>query len=168
MTSSSDSCGLYTSTVQSGPSLLMLYSRPTLAFKPPICLLLILYFSICSLTTASRSWLFFFASCFLFLPLTPSGFFNGMLTVSEPRALNCYTFFRPSPLTLSVSRNLILTHLSLSGSPDSLLCNLIAPAPGLAFSFVMPRTLAAASSSLSGRAYLSLKFLSPLSLSLFA
>ena len=82
VTSSSDSCGLYTSTVQSGPSLLMLYSRPTLAFKPPICLLLILYFSICSLTTASCSWLFFFASCFLFLPLTPSGFFNGMLTVS--------------------------------------------------------------------------------------
>ena len=59
--------------------------------------------------------------------LTPSGFFNGMLAVSEPGALNYYIFFRPIPLTLSVSRNLILTHLPLSGSLDYVLCNLIAP-----------------------------------------
>ena len=64
--------------------------------------------------------MFCYASCFLF-PLTPSGFFNGMLGVFDPGALNCYTFFRPIPLTLSVSRNLILTHLPFSGSLDSLL-----------------------------------------------
>ena len=48
--------------------------------------------------------MFFYASCFLFLPLTPSEFFNGMLAVSEPGALDCYTFFRPILSTLSVSR----------------------------------------------------------------
>ena len=36
---------------------------------------------------------------------TPSGLFNGMLGVSEPGALNCYTFFRLIPLTLFLSRN---------------------------------------------------------------
>ena len=41
--SSSTSSGLYTSTVQSGPLLLMLHSRSTLAFKPPVLLLPILY-----------------------------------------------------------------------------------------------------------------------------
>ena len=72
--------------------------------------------------------------------LTPSGFLNGILVVSESGTLNCFTFFRPILLTLSVSRNLILTHLSLSGSLDSLLCDLIAPTPGLAFTLMMPRT----------------------------
>ena len=76
-----------------------------------------------------------------------------MLKVFESEALNHFTFFRPISLTLSVSRNLILTHLALSGFLDSLLCNLIAPTPGLAFSLVMPRTLAAASSFSSGNAY---------------
>ena len=42
----------------------------------------------------------------LLLPLsTPSGLFNVMLGVSEPGALNCYTFFRLIPLTSFVSRN---------------------------------------------------------------
>ena len=36
-------------------------------------------FSLCTLTTASCSWLFFYGSCFLF-PLTPSEFFNYCLT----------------------------------------------------------------------------------------
>ena len=70
-----------------------------------------------------------------------------MLEVFEPRAPNYFTFFRPIPLTLSVSRNPILTHI------------LIAPTPGLAFSLVMPRTPAAASLLSSGRVYLSLNFL---------
>ena len=43
VTSSSDSCSLYISTVQSAPSLLMQHSRPTLACKPPIPLLPTLY-----------------------------------------------------------------------------------------------------------------------------
>ena len=68
---------------------------------------------------------------------TPSGFFSGMLAFFEPVALNCFTFFRPIPLTLSVSGNPILTHLPLFAFLDSLLCVLIAPTPGLAFSLVM-------------------------------
>ena len=67
-------------------------------------------------------------------------------------------------MTLYVSRNSILTHLPLSGFLDSLLCVLIAPTPGVAFSLVMPRTLATASSFSSGRVYISLNFLPPLSL----
>ena len=47
----------------------------------------------------------------------------------------------------------------LSESLDSLLCNLIAHTPDLAFSLLMARTLAAASSFSSGRAFLSLNFL---------
>ena len=51
------------------------------------------------------------------------GFFNGMLAVSEPGALNCYTLSCLIPLNLFVSKNLTLTHLPLSGSLGSLLCN---------------------------------------------
>ena len=90
-------------------------------------------------------------------PLTLSGFFNGMLEVFEPGALNYFTFFRPILSTLSAFRNSILT--PLSGFLDSLLCPLIAPTSGLAFSPPIPRTLAAALSFSSGRAYLFLNFL---------
>ena len=99
-------------------------------------------------------------------PLTLSGFFNGMLEVFEPGALNYFTFSRPTLSTLSASRNPILTHLPLSGFLDSLLCALIAPTPGLAFSLLMTRTLAAALSFSSGRAYSFLNFLPPLFLRL--
>ena len=92
-------------------------------------------------------------------PLTLSGFFNGMLEVFEPEALNYSTFFRPILLTLSAFKNPILTPLPLSGFLDSLLCVLIVPTPGLAFSLLIPRTLAAALSFSSGRAYLSLNVL---------
>ena len=85
-----------------------------------------------------------------------------MLEVFEPEALNYFTFSRPILLTFSVSRNPILTHPPLSGFLDSLLCALIAPTPGLAFSLLMPHTLAATSSFLSGSTYLFLNFL-PLS-----
>ena len=61
------------------------------------------------------------------LPLTPSGFVNGMVEVSEPGALNRYTLFCQIPLTLFVSRNLTLNYLILSRSRDSLFCDLIAP-----------------------------------------
>ena len=60
------------------------------------------------------------------------------------------TFFHLIPLTLSVSRNLTLIHLPLSGSLDSLLCNLIAPTRGLAFSFLMPRMLVTSAYSSGG------------------
>ena len=99
-------------------------------------------------------------------PLTPSRFFNRLLAVSEPGALNCYTFFCLIASTLFVSRNLTLTHRFLYGFLDSLLCDLIAPTPGLAFSLQMPRTLTVASLFLSGKAHLSLNFLPPLFLRL--
>ena len=74
----------------------------------------------------------------LLSPVTLLGFFNGMLEVFEPGALNYFTFSRPIQSTLSASRNPILTHLPLSGFLDFLLCDLIAPTPGLAFSLLMP------------------------------
>ena len=100
------------------------------------------------------------------LPLTLSGFFNGMLEVFEQGALNYFTFSCPILSTLSVSRNPILTPLPLSGFLDSLLCALIAPTPGLAFSLLVTHTLAAALSFSSGRAYPFLNFLHPLFLRL--
>ena len=48
-------------------------------------------------------------------PPTLSGFSNGMLEVFKPGALKYFTFFHPILLTLSTSRNAILTHLPLSG-----------------------------------------------------
>ena len=92
--------------------------------------------------------------------LTLSEFFNGMMEVFKPEVLKCYNFFPPTPLTLSVSRNPILTHLPLSKFLDSPLCFLIAHFPNLAFSFLMPHMLATASSFLSGRDYPFLNFLS--------
>ena len=98
-------------------------------------------------------------------PLTLSEFFNGMLEVFEPGALNYFTFFRPILSALSAFRNPI-TPFPLSGFLGSLLCALIAPTPGLAFSPPIPRTLAAALSFSSGGAYLFLNFLPPLFLRL--
>ena len=86
--------------------------------------------------------------------LTLSGFFNGMREVFEPGALNYFTFFCPILSILSAFRNPILTPYPLSRFLDSLLCVLIAPTPGLAFSLVIPCMLVAALSFLSGRVYL--------------
>ena len=55
------------------------------------------------------------------------------LGVSEPGALNYYTLFRLIPLISFISRNLTLIYLPLSGSLNSLLCNLLAPTPDLVF-----------------------------------
>ena len=120
------------------PSLLMQHSHPTLAFNPLILFPPTLYLR--PLHPHHRS-IFLAVSLCLLLPLpslSPSGFFNGMLGVSEPGALNCYTFFNLIPLTSFVSRNLTLIHLSLSGSLNSLLCDLIAATPGLIFFLLMP------------------------------
>ena len=153
MTPSLDSSDRYTSTVQSGPpstdAALTRHPRlqtsyPPSAPSPP------------SLAPGRPSMPPAFSP-----PLTLSGFFNGMLEVSVPGALNYFTFSRPIQSTISASRNPILTHLPLSGFLDSLLCVLIAPTPGLAFSLLMPRTPAAASFS-SARAYPFLNFLPPL------
>ena len=69
-------------------------------------------FSLCTLTTASCSWLFFYTSCFLF-SATPLRFFNGMLTASEPGAMNYYNLCCLIMLNLFVSRNLTIIYLLL-------------------------------------------------------
>ena len=141
--------------------LLMLHSHPTRVFKPLIPHRPILY--LLPLPLHHRPLLLAVLLCLLPpLPLTLSGFFNGMLEVFEPWALNYFTFFRPILSTLSAFRNPVLTPLPLSGFLDSLLCVLIAPTPGLAFSLVMTRTLVAVLSFSSGRAYRSLNSLFPL------
>ena len=141
--------------------LLMQHSCPTFAFKPltllsPTSYLLPLY-----------PHPFMFRAVFLYLrlplpPLTYSGFYNEMLEIFEPRVLSYYTLSRAILLTLSASRNLTLIHLPLSVFLDSLLCDLIALTPDLAFFLPMNHMLAPASSFSSGRAYLSLNFLPPL------
>ena len=159
---SSDSSDTYTSTVESDPPLLMLHSCPTLVSKPLIPHLPILY--LLSLPSHHRPLLLAILLHLLppLLPLTLSGFFNGMLEVFEPGALNYFTFFHPILSTLSAFRNPILTHLPLSGFLGALLCVLIAPTPGLAFSLLMPRMPVAALSFSSDRAYPFLNFLPPL------
>ena len=159
---SSDSSGTYTSTVESGPPLLMLHSCPTLVSKLLIPHLPILY--LLPLPSHHRPLLLAILLHLLppLLPLTLSGFFNGILEVFEPGALNYFTFFHPILSTLSAFRNPILTPLPLSGFLDSLFCVLIALTPGLAFSLLMPRMPVAALSFSSDRAYPFLNFLPPL------
>ena len=157
MTLSSDSSDTYTSTAQSS------HPPANTALPPHPCLQTSYPSSAHSVSSPSAPspppllLLSFYTFCLLLLTL--SGFSNGMPEVFEPEALNYFTFFRPTLLTLFVSRNPILTPLPLSGFLDSLLCVLIAPTPGLAFSLLMSRRLAAVSSFSSGRAYLSLNFL---------
>ena len=108
MTSSLDSSIWYSSTAQSGPSgplLLIHHPHPILTFKPFIFFPLTLY--LLPLHPYLRLMILAVSLyLLLLLPLsTPSGIFNGMLGVSEPGALNCYTFFCLIPLTIFVSRN---------------------------------------------------------------
>ena len=158
MTLSSDS-----SDVQSSPSSVNAALPPhahlhtSYPHVRPFCI-----FSFRPLTTVPCLWLSFYVSCLLSAPDSLSGFSNGILEVFEPEALNYFTFFRRILLILSVSRNPFLTHLPFYGSLDSLVCVLIAPTPGLAFSLLMPSTLATVSSFKSVRAYLSVNFLHPL------
>ena len=114
VTPSSDSSDMYTSTVQSSPAsanaalsphsrLLTYYPRYAHSISSPSAPLhrpLLLAFLLCHLPP---------------FPLTLSRFFNGMLEVFEPGALNYSTFFRPILSTLSAFRNPILTPLPLSG-----------------------------------------------------
>ena len=131
----------------------MLHSCPTLVSKLLIPHLPILY--LLPLPSHHRPLLLAILLHLLppLLPLTISGFFNGMLEVFEPGALNYFTFFHPILSTLSAFRNPILTHLPLSGFLDSLFCVLIAPTPGLAFSLLMPCMPVAALSFSSDRVY---------------
>ena len=113
-------------------------SHTILAFKPPIpfsptLYLLPLHPHHCLMLLTVSLHLLASSS-----PFTPSRLFNGMLGVSEQGALNCYTLFRLIPLTLFASRNLTVIFLPLSGSLDSLLCDLIAPTPGLESFLLIP------------------------------
>ena len=157
---------MYTSTVQSGHfsanAALLPYTRLQVSYFPSAH-----FISSPSAPLPPFLLLAVLLHLLLPVPLTLLGFFNGMLEVFEPGALNYFTFFRAILSTLSVSRNPILTHFPLSGLLDSLLCVLIAPTPGLVFSVLMPRTLAAASSFSSGMAYPFVNFLHPLFLRLF-
>ena len=167
VTPSSDSSDTYISTIQSAPPpLLMLHFRVTPVSKPPIPHLPILYLLPLLLHHRPLLQAIFLRLLPPLLPLTLSGFFNGMLEVFEPGALNYFIFYRPIQSILSASRNPILTHLSLSEFLDFLLCVLIAPTPGLAFSLLIPCTPVAAASFSSSRAYPFLNFLPPLSLRL--
>ena len=162
VTSSSNFFSWYTSPAQSGlsgPLLLMQHSHSTLVFKPLILFPQTSY--LLPLHPHHRLMLLAVSltSCFFFPSLIPSGFFNGMLAISKPGSLNCYTLFRLIPLILFVSRNLTLIYLPLSGSLDSLLCDLIAATPILIFFPLISHTLAAVLSFSSGRAYPSLSFL---------
>ena len=164
VTSSSDFFSWYTFTAQSGPSgflLLMQHSHPAIAFKhlilfPPTSYLFPLQ--------PHHRLMLLAVSLYLLLPpppLTPSGFFNGMLGASKSESLNCYTLFRLDPLTVFVSRDVTLIHLPLSGSLDSLLCDPMASTPDLIFFPLMSQTLATATSFSSGRAYFFLSFPPP-------
>ena len=97
------SSGTYTSTVESGPfsanAALLPHPRLRTSYPPSY------------ISFHHRPLLL----AILLLPLTLSGFFNGMLEVFEPGALNYFTFFHPILSTLSAFRNPILTHLPLSG-----------------------------------------------------
>ena len=93
----------------------MLHSCSTLVFNPLIPYLPIQYFL--PLLPHHCPLLLAVLLCLLppFAPLTLLRFFNGMLEVFKPGALNHFTFFYPILSTLSVSRNPILTPLPLSG-----------------------------------------------------
>ena len=159
---SSDSSDTYTSTVESGPpsanAALLPHPRLQISYPPSAHLTS----PSPALPPPSLAPGYTSAPPASSPPLTPSGFFNGMLEVFEPGALNYFTFFHPILSTLSAFRNPILTHLLLSGFLDSLFCVLIAPTPGLAFSLLMPRMPVAALSFSSDRAYPFLNFLPPL------
>ena len=169
MSSSSDSSNLYTSLfnlVHLAPSAnATLPPHPHLQTSyPPFCPFCISF--PCTHLLQPLMFLAVFLYLLPHLPLTPSGFFNAMLEVSKPSALKDYTLSHLILLAPSVSKNPTLTHLPLSGSLDTLLCDLIALTPGLAFFLLMTCRLAASSSFLPGRAYPSLNFLLPLSLCL--
>ena len=166
LTPSSDSSDMYTSTVQSSPASANAALLPHFRLQTSYPSSAHYISSPSAPSPPSLAPDFFSAPPTPTSPLTLSGFFNGMLEVFEPGALNYSTFFRPILSTLSSFRNPILAPLLHSGCLDSLLCVLIAPTPGLAFSLLMPRTLAAALPFSSGRAYLSLNFLPPLFLHL--
>ena len=148
---------MYTSTVQSGHPLLILHSRLQ-TFYPPSA------HSISSSSAPSPPCIAPGSPC-----TPPASSPPDSLRVLQwnagglrARSTELLHFLSSHPVDLTACRNPILTHLPLSGFLDFLLCVLIAPTPGLAFSLLMPPTVAAALSLSSGRTYPFLNFLPPL------
>ena len=165
MTSSSDSSRLCISIVQSAPSVNAALP-PTLAFKPLIPLPPTLYLL---LLHPHHRIKFLAVSLQLLLPLPPESLMvlqwntGGVRT----RSTELPHFLSSHPVDLICIQKFNLNSSSSFQILDFLLCNLMAPTPGLVFFLLMPHTLVASSSSfLSGRAYLSLNFLPPLFLRL--
>ena len=118
VTSSSDSSSLYTSTSQSGPCgllLLMQHSHPTLAFKPSILFRPLCIVSLCTLITASCSWLLA-VSLYLLLPLP---FLNSLRVLQwnagglPPRSTELQHFISSHPVSLICIQE---SNLNLSSS----------------------------------------------------
>ena len=144
----------------------MQHSCSTLTFKPFIPLPPTSH--LLPLHPHHRLMLLAVSLCLLFLFLLPDSLRVLQWNAGDfqVRSSEFYTLFCLIRLTLFVSRNLTLTYLPLSRSLDSLLCDLIAPTPGLVFFLLMSPTLPAASSFSSDRANPSLNFLPPLFLGL--
>ena len=96
-------------------------------------------------------------------PLTCLGLFSGMLEVFEPAALNFSTLSHFILSTISVSWNPLSTRLPLSGFLATLVYNLIALSPSLAFFLLMTWMSAVISTFSSDMAFLFLNSPSPLS-----
>ena len=98
VTPSLNSSDMYTSTVQSGPPLLMLHSRPTLVFKLfiPICPFYIFF-----LPPHHRpfSWLFLYACCLL-SPLDSPRVFQWNAGGLRSRSIKLLHFFSSNPVNL--------------------------------------------------------------------
>ena len=150
VSSSSGFSSLYTSTVQcdlSGPPMPMQCSCATLVYQHLIFLLLTFY-------------LLLFLSVFLYLllPLLPSLAQGSLMERTpedfEPEELNGSSLSPFNLWILSVIRNPTSTRFPLFGSLDTLLYDLIALTPGLAFFLTMTCMLVVASSFLSGPIFL--------------
>ena len=168
MNSSSNFSSLYTFNVQFSPPLLMLHFLPILAFKSLTPLLPTLY--LFPLLPHYRL-LLLAVSLHLLLSLPPDslGVFRWNIGGLRARSTELLHLLLSHPVDFICIKESNLNSSSSFPIPDSLLlCVLIAPTPGLAFSLVMPRTLAAALSFSSGRAYPSLNFLPPLFLRLIS
>ena len=166
MTFSSDSFSLYTSTVQSDPtsSNAALLPHPRLPTSYP--------FSADFVSSPSASSSPSLATgCLSTLPASSSSpdslrVFQWNAGGLRDRSTKLLHFILSHPVDFICIQEFNFDSFSSVGSLDSLLCNLVAPTPGLAFSLLLPHMLAASSSYLSGRAYPSLNFLPPLFLCL--
>ena len=145
------------------PPLLTLLSHPALVFGPLFPRLLI----VCLLlppTTVPCSWLFFCASC-LHSPPESLRVLQWNAGGLRSRSTELLYFLSSHPVDLDCIRG---SSLNSSSSPDSwILCSAFWSRPlPVWHALMMPRTLAAASSFSSGRAYPFLNFLPPLFLRL--